>query len=109
MALKLKEGCWYECDRDDWREIVVCGFAGVVEPGEGPVIVRANIEPGSEMDLFAIDEEGQEICILGAYGVPMEPIYRAVRHGEDMACKPWDEVAHAALVERGWFSPWEPA
>ena len=112
MTLKLKDGCWYECDPRDWREIAVCGFAGVVEDGEGPVIVRANVEPGSEMDLFAIDEEGHEICDMPdpRHSDALTPLSATVRHGHSLDMSeqaPWDEVAHAALIERGWFTPWE--
>lgn len=100
MGLKLKEGCWYECDPNDWQEVAVCGFSS--DDGAACVeIVRATVVPGVDFTIGGYTEDGLQI---------QSPSRRGHGHWtEDLKAREttWAEAAHAALVERGWFTPWE--
>ena len=84
MTLKLKAGCRYECDHDDWREIAVVGHRPIVQvrvtDTELHVTLRSYGDDGSEAGFAVVP------CLIP---------------------ENWERRAHSELTVRGWFSPWE--
>jgi hypothetical protein len=86
MTLKLKPGCWYECDRDDWREVSVMvpgddGGVPIVQfrLGDDDITIRSYHDDGSEHGFAVIPT-----TVIG-----------------------WEYAANSELCKRGWFTPWE--